>query len=97
MRSHIRPAQRRCFRLGDPRPTDHREGIQPKMEPGQDEGQAGGHQDRLHHYRQDAVGRVVLGWVLTGPGSGLSEEPALGCESVALESETGGGEWVAEP
>ena len=26
--------------------------------------------------------------VVAGPGSGLSEEPALGCEPVALESES---------
>lgn len=34
---------------------------------------------------QDAAESGVLGWVVTGPGSGLSEEPALGCELVALE------------
>ena len=30
----------------------------------------------------------VLGWVTAGPGRGLSEEPAWGCEPVALESES---------
>jgi hypothetical protein len=35
---------------------------------------------------QDVVVVRVLGLVLAGPGSGLSEELALGCESVALES-----------
>src|SRR5690606_37852270 len=37
---------------------------------------------------QDAAGRVVLGLVVAGPGRGLSEEPAVGCEPVALESES---------
>jgi hypothetical protein len=37
---------------------------------------------------QDATGRAVLGWVVAGPGSGLSEVPVWGCEPVALESES---------
>jgi hypothetical protein len=37
---------------------------------------------------QEAAGSGVLRWGLAGPGSGLSEEPALGCEPVALESES---------
>jgi hypothetical protein len=37
---------------------------------------------------QEAAGSGVLGWRSAGPGSGLSEEPALGCEPVALESES---------
>ena len=37
---------------------------------------------------QPALRSGVLGWLLAGPGSGLSEEPASGCESVALESES---------
>jgi hypothetical protein len=31
---------------------------------------------------------VSLSWLVAGPGSGLSEEPALGCESVTLELES---------
>ena len=30
----------------------------------------------------------VLGWVMAGPGSGLSEELVWGCEPAALESES---------
>ena len=37
---------------------------------------------------QPAFRSGVLGWGLAGPGRGLSEEPALGCESVTLESES---------
>jgi hypothetical protein len=37
---------------------------------------------------QEAAGSGVLGSAVAGPGSGLSEEPALGCEPVALESES---------
>src|SRR6478735_10368027 len=37
---------------------------------------------------QDAVGSEVLGLVVTGPGSGLSEEPVWGREPAALESES---------
>ena len=37
---------------------------------------------------QEAAGSGVLRCGLAGPGSGLSEEPALGCEPVALESES---------
>ena len=37
---------------------------------------------------QEAAGRVVLGLVVAGPGSGLSEVPVWGCEPVALESES---------
>ncbi len=32
--------------------------------------------------------KAGLGSVVTGPGSGLSEEPVLGCEPVALETES---------
>lgn len=37
---------------------------------------------------QDAAGRGLVGWVVAGPGSGLSEESVVGCEPVALESES---------
>jgi hypothetical protein len=37
---------------------------------------------------QEAAGSTGLGCLVAGPGSGFSEEPALGCEPVALESES---------
>ena len=37
---------------------------------------------------QPAFRSGVLGWLMAGPGSGLSEEPVWGCEPVALESES---------
>ena len=40
------------------------------------------------HNRQDAAGSAGLGLVQAGTGSDLSEEPAFGCEPVALEIES---------
>ena len=37
---------------------------------------------------QDAAGSGVLGLLVAGPGSGLSEELVWGCEPAALESES---------
>ena len=37
---------------------------------------------------QEGAGIGVLGWVMAGPGSGLSEESVWGCEPAALESES---------
>ncbi len=37
-----------------------------------------------HPLVKDTAGTRVLGLLVAGPGSGLSEEPALGCEPVAL-------------
>ena len=34
---------------------------------------------------QDALGRVVVGFVVTGPGSGLSEVLVWGCEPATLD------------
>ena len=37
---------------------------------------------------QDAMGALVLGLLVAGPGCGLSEESMSGCESAALETES---------
>ena len=88
LRGHGRPARRRRARHGCPRSTDHRKGISRDESRVKTTVRPGAPKADTHPYRQDAAGSGVLGLRVAGPGSGLSEEPVLGCEPVALESES---------